>query len=394
MQMKNDRPVISGEEFLMRVKKTQKIMTEEGIDVLLAYGNEAEPQFARYYSDYWPSFEGCGVIIAQNGGPVLLIGPESMTFAKDRSRIGVIKRLAAFRESSNPEYPGHTMETFDDILELLSVGAPKKIAIAGINIIPHFTFDELSKSLQKYPGLQIVPGDDLVMSLRKIKSADEIACMRYAGQITAKAFDYVLEHIKPGMTELQARGLALAKMYELGSENEAYPNWVLAGDGGNQAISRARHKVIGEHEMVHLQFGARYEGYASTIGRPVIFGKPEQWMLDAIRAGYEGYHAILNELYAGNNAGNVTRADYDTMRSNGYYDWLLYGPCHATGLMEGEPPWIEEGSDYELEENMCFCICLFMGNKNGAGFRIEDSVRVGKGKADNMTDYRKDIILL
>jgi Xaa-Pro aminopeptidase len=82
------------------------------------------------------------------------------------------------------------------------------------------------------------------------------------------------------------------------------------------------------------------------------------------------------------------------MRANGYYDWLLYGPCHATGLMEGEPPWIEEGSDYELKENMCFCICLFMGNKNGAGFRLEDSVRVRKGKADNMTDYRKDIILL
>jgi len=392
--MDNSRPVISNNEFMDRVKKTQKLMDEQGIDLLLGYGNESEPQFARYYSDYWPSFEGCAAAIARNKEPILLIGPESITFAKDRSRISTIKRLAAFRESSNPEYPGHKIDTFSDILELLDINTPKKIAIAGINVIPHFTFEELRKSLQKYPGVQIISGDSLVMSLRMIKSDAEIACMRYAGQITAKTFDYVLENIKPGMTELQVRGLAVGKMYELGAENESYPNWILAGAGGNQAISRARHKIINQNELVHLQIGARYEGYASTIGRPVILGKPEQWMIDAIKAGYEGYSAIIKELYAGNNAGNVAKAYYETMKANGYEDWLLYGPCHASGLMEGEPPWIEAGSDYEMKENMCYCICLFMGNKDGAGFRIEDSIRVAKGQADNMTNYRREIIML
>ena len=64
-------------------------------DALLAFGNEAEPQFARYLSDYWPSFETCGVLLMQKGDPVLLIGPESYTFASDRSRIPDIRRLAS-----------------------------------------------------------------------------------------------------------------------------------------------------------------------------------------------------------------------------------------------------------------------------------------------------------
>lgn len=369
-------------------------MADQDVDVLLAYGNEAEPQFSRYYSDYWPSFESCGVAMARDGAPTLLIGPESMTYAKDRSRISDIRRLAAFRESSNPEYPGHVLETFADVISALGVKQPKRIAIAGMNLISHFTFAELKKALEKYPGIEIVRGDEIVMALRKIKSPDEIACLKHAGQITAKTFSHVLEHIKPGMTELQVRGLAVAKMYELGAENEAYPNWILAGKGGNQAISRARHKIISENEMVHLQIGARYEGYASTIGRPVIFGKPEKWMTDAITAGYQGYDAIFKELYAGNNAGNVAKSFYGTMRANGHYDWLLYGPCHATGLMEGEPPWIEEGSDYIMPENMTYCICLFMGNKDGYGFRLEDSIRVGAGGAENMTNFRRDIIRL
>ncbi len=389
------RPVISNAEFAARVKKAQELMRQQGVDILLAYGNEAEPQFQRYFSDYWPSFESAGVMFASEGAPVLLIGPESMTFARDHSRIGDIRRLAAFRESSNPEYPGHVLQTFGDVIEdLTQGGAPKRLAIAGYNLVPHYLFEELKESLQRFKNIEIIRGDELVMQLRMIKSPAEIACMRHAGSITAQAMDYVIAHIRPGMTELEVRGLALGRMHELGAENEAYPTWVLAGQGGNQAISRARHKVIEKNELVHLQIGARYEGYASTIGRPVIIGKPEKWMTDAISAGYEGYEAILAQLIAGNNAGSVARAFYETMNRNGYADWLLYGPCHGTGLMEGEPPWIEQGSDYVMRENMTYCICLFMGNRDGYGFRLEDSIRVAPGAAENMTHYRKDMIVI
>jgi Xaa-Pro aminopeptidase len=389
------RPVISDEEFAARVKNAQTLMKEQDIDLLLAYGNEAEPQFQRYFSDYWPSFESAGVIFAAQGDPVLLIGPESMTFARDRSRISDIRRLAAFRESSNPEYPGHVLQTFSDVIEDITHGSQqKRIAIAGMNLVPHYLYEELKESLRRFEGLEIIRGDDLVMKQRMIKSPAEIECMRWAGSITSKTMDYVIENIRPGMTELQVRGLALARMHELGAENESYPMWMLAGKGGNQAISRARQKTISNNELVHLQIGARYEGYASTIGRPVIIGKPESWMTDAIAAGYEGYQAVYDELYAGNNVKNVAGSFYGMMEKNGYSDWLLYGPCHGTGLMEGEPPWIEKGSDYVMSENMTYCICLFMGNKDGYGFRIEDSIRVASGAAESLTNYRKDIIII
>ena len=389
------RPVISDQEFQLRVERVQEQMRKQGVDVLLAFGNEAEPQFQRYFSDYWPSFESAGVIMAAQGAPILLIGPESMTYARDRSRISEIRRLAAFRESSNPEYPGHTMDTFADVIDSLPLQKPlKRLAIAGYNLVPHYLFDELRESLSRFPRVEILRGDDLVMKLRMVKSPAEIECMRYAGKITAQAMDFTIERIRPGMTELEVRGLALGRMHALGAENESYPTWVLAGKGGNQAISRARHKTIEKNELVHLQIGARYEGYASTIGRPVIIGKPETWMINAIRAGYEGYQAVFSQLVAGNNAGNVARAYLETMRKNGYADWLLYGPCHGTGLMEGEPPWIEENSDYIMQENMTYCICLFMGNKQGYGFRLEDSIRVAEGEGGEHDKLRRDIIVI
>ena len=70
-------PFIPQEEFDLRVEKVQAAMAEQGYDLLLAYGNEAEPQYVRYFSNYWPSFETAGVLIPREGKPLLLIGPES-----------------------------------------------------------------------------------------------------------------------------------------------------------------------------------------------------------------------------------------------------------------------------------------------------------------------------
>ena len=386
-----NRPYITDEEFKRRAKNLQKIMKRENVDILLAYGNEAEPQYARYLCDYWPSFESTGVLLAQEGDPILLIGPESYAFAKDRSRVPEIRRLAAFRESSNPEYPGERLETFAEVIAELGV-TPKTVAIAGYTLIPHITYTELVDSLSVYGDVKVVRGDEMELELRMVKSEAEIECMRYAGMITAKAMDDVIAKIEPGMTELQVRGIACESMYRNGAENESYPMWILTGEGGNQAISRARHKVIGPDDAVFLQIGARYEGYASTIGRTVFFGKGNSLLEGAVKCGYEAQELIRKELYAGNNAANVAKVFYDCYERHGYRDWLLYGPCHGNGLMEGEAPWIESNSDYILKENQTYCACLFTGNNAlNIGCRVEDTMRVGATEGECMTHYPREI---
>ena len=55
-------PTIPLSEYKERVAKVQAAMKLSGYDLLLAYGNEAEPQYVRYFSNYWPSFETAGVL--------------------------------------------------------------------------------------------------------------------------------------------------------------------------------------------------------------------------------------------------------------------------------------------------------------------------------------------
>jgi len=384
------------EEFKQRVVTVQQEMKRQNLDLLLAYGNEAEPQYVRYFSDYWPSFETAGVLIPASGEPFLLIGPESMTYAADRSKIKEIRRLRAFRESSEPEYPDARIGSVADVIAEILGGAPlRRLGIAGWGVLSHTVYEFFAEAVKGWEDAEIVKADKLVNDIKSVKSENELTCMREAYRITKIGFHAALEKMRPGMTEIQVRGLALAAMYEAGAETEAYPMWCLSGHGTEQAISRPRHKPLGVGEIIQLQVGCRIAGYASSIGRPLVFGKASPKIRALIEAGYAGQQAVLNTLRAGIPARNVDEAYRAEMRRIGYDDWLLYGPCHGTGLMEGEPPWMESNSEWLLQENMTFCVDTFLGKaEERMGLRIEDGVRITAEGCEQFSNERREIIEL
>ncbi len=388
------KPRIEHQEFIERVKKTQEVMKKENLDLIFAYGNEAEPQYIRYYSNYWPNFEVAGVLIPAEGEATLIIGPESETFSKSVSHISRIRRVLAFRESSEPEYPDAVLCTFEEVIrETMNGKNPKNIGIVGGCLISHVVYLALDEALKNMGNPELVKADMLVARLRAAKSPAELACMREAYRITQCAMKKVLDSIKVGMTEEQVRGIAVGVMYQEGAEGEAYPCWILTGEGSNHAIGRCRGKVIQEGDLVQIQIGARYQGYASTIGRAVVMGKATEAQKQIIEASLAGQRAILETARAGINAKVVNDAHYEAIKAYGKESNILYGPCHGTGLMEGEYPWIESNSDYLLEEGMTFCTCVYLGdNEEKMGVRFEDGFMVTKDGTESFSDYRRELI--
>ena len=383
-------PSIPKEEFAQRVQKVQNSMRQQGYDLLLSYGNEAEPQYVRYFSNYWPSFETAGVLIPAEGEPMLLIGPESFTYASDRTMIPQIRLLKAFRESSEPEYPGKKLDTFQSVFaEMMGDKPITRFGVAGLPLMTIGVYEALQGALG---DVKVEKADELVNRIRMIKTENELNCMRAAARITRETFDYVLEHIRVGMTEQQVVGLALGKMHELGAERESYPLWVLTGEGSDQAISRPRNKEIKKGDLTFLQIGARVDGYASSIGRAVVFGKATEEQKRLIEVGYQAQRDAIASLLPGVKACDVAQKHVDNVTAMGYGDWLLYGPFHGNGTMEGEAPWVETSADFLLEENMTFCADIFLGNaKEHIGLRIEDVVCVKEGGAENLTNYPREL---
>lgn len=369
------RVFIPEEEYQNRVKRAAKLIEEKGLDILIVNSNEADYSNARYFSNYWPIFEMSGVAITPAGDAALLIGPESGAFAQDRSKLEKIFMLKEYRESADPQYPELTTSNFEDVFKALGVGGKKiKIGIGGYLVTTLPIFEGLKA---QYPEAEIVRADDIMVSLRSIKSEYELACLREGYRITEIAMKEVMENIKPGMTELQMVGIAQKAIYENGAEYEGMPMYVFSGKSTRHAISRPTHKVIKAGDLVQLNLSAKVDGYSNGIGIPVSMGKLEGLKKELVEFGLKAHKWTAKQLKAGVKASDVAKAYIELFKENGYGDYYLYGPCHGLGMIEVEPPWMETSSDYLLEENMTFQIDTFVSARD-FGLRWETGVVIKK----------------
>ena len=175
--------------------------------------------------------------------------------------------MLAFRESSEPEYPGAKLDTFDSVIrEAMGGAAPRRAGIAGYSLISHVIYQQFEAALKSLGNEEILHADEIVSQQRVKKSTNEIACLREAYRITQEAMKAVLANIRPGMTENQVKGIALSKIFSEGGEGEAYPFWILTGEGSNQAISRCRNRVIRQGDMMQIQVGRPLSGLCLNDG--------------------------------------------------------------------------------------------------------------------------------
>lgn len=381
-------------EFSLRVVQTQEAMQNAGIDILMAFGNEAEPQYVRYYADYWPSFESSCVLIPLKGSPVLLTGPEAETLAAYSSQIKRIERIKALRESSEPEYPGEKLNTLYNLFgEFLDEDSSRRVGIVGYPIMNAPVYKAICEAAAAY-GCEVLRCDELVIRQKRIKTPGEIAIMRRAAAISQDAVLRTLQDLHPGMSETCVVGIAEKEIRALGAESEAYPMRVLSGERTQHAIGRPDpNRIIQPGQLVQLQFGARLAGYASSVGRPVMMGKVPDEVKDLVSIGLEAHLLTLEWLKPGIPAKEIDRKYREFLQKHGAQGCNLYGPCHGTGLMEGEHPWIEANSDYILEPGLTYMVDTFL-QRNGYGLRWEDGAVITETGVEAFTDQRLELSVI
>ena len=378
-------------EFKERINRVQEELKKNNFDAYLVHSNEADQANVRYLSDHWPIFETAGVIIPTEGDPILLIGPEAEPFAKDRSRVPEIRKLIEYRESAEPDYPDIPVSTFSDIFEEVSGGKEiKRLALGDYSILPMPVYDGITKALGKG---KIIRAEWILSNMRIKKSENEIAMIKEAHNISELTLKYTLEKMEPGMTEKEVLGIVYESMYSNGAECEGFPNYVFGGKKTRNAIARSTYDRLEKGQLIQLCIGARFGGYSSSVGRPVIFGKMHDEMRKHVEFGLEVHLKTYEWIREGVVAREVAIKYKEYFKEHGYEDVYLYGPCHGTGIIEVEKPWMETTSDYKLEENMTFMADTFFTTED-YGFRWEDGFRVTKDGCEPFSDALSEIIEL
>jgi len=87
----------------------------------------------------------------------------------------------------------------DEPLAVLGFDAPAQAALAGA-------------------GIRTVPGAPVMLEATKIKSADEVACLQMAFQVTDAAWQRAWELLRPGVTGDEVARAAMTAAIEAGAE--------------------------------------------------------------------------------------------------------------------------------------------------------------------------------
>lgn len=356
-------------EYKERIASAAKLAGEMGLDVLVVNSTESDFANVRYLSGFWPVFERAGVAISANGNAALMVGIESKIFAADFGKIENIFVLMEYRESADPSAPEAKISTYRDVFKSLGVTGDKiKIGVAAWIDTTMVMMDGIKAN---YPQAEIVRADSIMVKLRSIKSDNELACMRSGFKMVEYATQEVIKALRPGVTETQMVGVAQKAIYEMGAEYEGLPMYVFSEKSTSHAISRSRpDRVIGASDIVQLNLSARVDGYSPSMGLPVCMGKLDDERRSYIQFCLDMHNWTKTQLKAGVMASDIAKGFYKQYVDTGHVENYVYGPCHGTGMIEVEPPWMETSSAYPLQKNMTFQIDTFV-TAPGFGVRWE-----------------------
>ena len=380
------RVCIPDYEYKERIARAAKMVADKGLDVMVVCSTESDYANARYFSGFWPLFERAGVAISATGEAALMVGPECIIFAQDVAKIDKIFCLREFRESADPSYPELEASTFKDVFRAIGVtGENIKIGLGSYVECTLPIYEGLKDS---FPKAEITKCNDIMVELRQIKSKNELACIREGFRIVDLATDEVIRQLKPGVTELQMVGVAQRVIYEEGAEYEGLPMYVFSEKSTSHAISRSGYRTINKGDIVQLNLSAKVDGYSPAIGLPVVMGKLEGERRRVVGFCLDANNWTVDQIKAGVTASDIAKDFYKMYVDNGFEKNFVYGPCHGTGMIEVEAPWMETISDYKLQENMTFQVDTFISG-DGFGVRWEKGIAVTKDGCESMTDYLK-----
>lgn len=361
-------------EYKERIARVAEQVRKMGLDVLIVNSTESDYADVRYLSGFWPLFERAGVAISANGDCALMVGLESKIFAADFGKINKIFVLMEYRESADPDAPQLKPDTYRDVLKAIGVTG-EKIRI-GVGSWLNTTLVMMDGIKQGYPQAEIVRADSIMVKLRSIKSDNEISCIRHGFKIVEYATQEVIKALKPGVTECQMVGVAQRAIYEKGAEYEGLPMYVFSEKSSSHAISRPRpDRTIGKSDIVQLNLSAKVDGYSPSIGLPVCMGKLTPERKAYIDYCLEMHNWTKSQLHEGAIASDIAKQYYKKFIDTGHENNYVYGPCHGTGMIEVEAPWMEMSTDYPLKKNMTFQVDTFV-TAPGFGVRWEIGVAI------------------
>jgi Xaa-Pro aminopeptidase len=249
-------------------------------------------------------------------------------------------------------------------------------------------------------GLDVsTDGASAMLNARKIKTPDEVECIRMATRIGESMFAALKDSLHPGVSEREVLANMIHSAYTRGAE--VY-NGVIVESGPTTApnLRHTAGRLIGPGDMVYADvYNTNWNGYTTCYYRTFSLGEPKK---ETVKAYDRALKWLLNGIDAcrpGNTTRDIAEQFPSAQEAWGYPDEHhgtanLWG--HGVGMALYEPPLVWRGVSMDhpltLEEGMVVALETQDYDGLGQGVRIEEVVRITADGPEVLTQWPIDQI--
>jgi len=343
-------------EFAERQQRVRQCMDAQQLDGLLLFKIEDMYWLTGYDSDGFSIFGS--MFLSTDGQLTQLARPADLGNVA-YSSICEDVRVAA--DSSNTSRADQIKNMLDSLgMQGRRIG----IQVDTMGITPRL-FLEIQNSLRGWCELIVVP--DFIRELRLVKSPQELAYIRKAGEIMDAALEKTLEATFAGAFEGDIYATFYDTLFRLDGDLPAHIPPLGSGKSALNLRYTTGRKHVLENDQVTLELGVAYRHYHAASMCVVLTGPMiSDRHLKMHEVSVAALEAVQSILRPGTTVGELYDTYRNTLEENGESDSVLT-VCGYTMGAAWPPTWMEQPMIYEdnpvvLEKNMSFFTHMILSN--------------------------------
>jgi len=228
--------------------------------------------------------------------------------------------------------------------------------------------------------------------LRLVKTEAEINAILDAQHIAEKAFDRILDFIKPSISEKELAAQVAIECLKLGADDMAFST--IVAFGANSAIPHHKpsDKKLEKNDIILLDYGVKLNGYNSDMTRSFCIGEPAPQIISLFDTVLSAQNYALTHLKAGISCHEADSLAREYIRANGLEKEFSHSLGHGIGLVIHESPRIKQDVEDVLLPGMVVSVEPGIYIAGVGGVRLEDMVVIKEDGIENLTSTPKRLI--
>lgn len=258
----------------------------------------------------------------------------------------------------------------------------------------HDTSYDLFQQMAQKLKAELVAFTNIIEEFRMLKDESELESLRSAACVGDAVFRQISQELKAGISEQYIANRIGWLLREGGCSKESFDTIAVAGENAALPHGQPGSYRLQSGDMLTLDFGGFYQGYAGDMTRTVVIDKASSRFRDYYLYLLEAQQLGVSLVQAGVNCKELDQRVRDCLGKHGLDRYFQHGTGHGLGLEVHEAPRLSSSSQAILEENMVVTVEPGIYIPGWGGIRIEDTVIVKNGGCEVITHSDKGLIII